>query len=70
MAKKITIDDLAIMVQKGFEETAKKADIDKRFDEVDKRFDRIENILLKQHSDRIEKLELEMMRLKEALVIK
>ena len=34
--KEITIDDLAVMVQKGF------AGVDKRFDGVDKRFDRLE----------------------------
>jgi len=60
--KKITIDDLAIMVQKGFNETAKKAD-------VDKRFDRIESILNK-HDVRIEKLEVDVRNLKEALVVK
>lgn len=36
------IETLALMVQKGFEETAKKADVDKRFEQVDKRFDKIE----------------------------
>lgn len=45
MVKKITIESLALMVQKGFEETAKKADVDKRFEQVDKRFDGIDNRL-------------------------
>ncbi len=52
--KKITIEDLAVMVNRGFEETAKKADmevrfnaIDTRFDKVDERLDRIENIVLR-----------------------
>jgi hypothetical protein len=49
-----TNDDLARMIAKGFEG-------------VDKRFDRIENILLEDHRKRIEKLELEMKGLKEAL---
>ncbi len=47
--KEITINDLAMMVQGGFEEiqkelgkTAKKVEMDKRFDRVDKRLDRIE----------------------------
>ena len=38
-AKNITIDDLALMVSKGF------ASMDKRFDEIDERFDRVEGRL-------------------------
>lgn len=37
--KKITIEDLAAMVQAGFHGTARKSDVDKRFDVMDKRFD-------------------------------
>jgi len=48
MAKKVSIDDLARMVNRGFEETDKK--ITKGFTEVNVRLDRIENIILKQHS--------------------
>jgi len=40
------------------------------FDYVDKRFDKIENILLKQQNDKIEKLEERMHRLEEALALK
>lgn len=40
--KKITIDDLARMIQRGFEETAKKADVDKRFEQIDKRFEQVD----------------------------
>jgi len=69
MAKKnITIDDLAVMVQKGFEGTAK--DMKGGFKAVSERLDRIENILIKQQNDKIEKLERRMERLEEALVIK
>ena len=65
MAKKnITIDDLAVMVQKGFEETAKKSDmdveferVDKRFEQVDKRLDKIEKLLIAEDRRRIDKLE-------------
>ena len=46
--KNIATEDLAKMVQKGFLKTAKKI-------EVDKRFDKIENSL-----GRIEKLELDV----------
>jgi hypothetical protein len=73
--KDITIDDLAVMVQKGFLETAKKEDVDKRFDGVDKRFDkvekrldRIEKLILSDHKERIEKLEMEVKELKALLV--
>lgn len=59
----ITIDELASMVQKGFNETAKKADMDAGFKAVNERLDKLE-------SDRIEKLEKRMERLEEALVIK
>ena len=47
--KKITIEDLAIMVQKGFSEASKKADVDKRFEQVDKKFEKIETQL--EHID-------------------
>ena len=64
--KNITIDDLAMMVQRGFEETAKKEDVNKRFDEakedVNKRFDRAFELFatkdeLKELTDRINKLD-------------
>jgi hypothetical protein len=37
---KVTIDDLALMIQKGF--TENRECMDRRFDEVDNRFDKIE----------------------------
>ena len=40
--KKVTIEDLAVMVKKGFDS------VDKRFDGVDDRLDRIEKLL---HAD-------------------
>jgi hypothetical protein len=39
--KKITIEDLARMVQKGFLETAKKDEVNKRFNGVENRLERI-----------------------------
>lgn len=70
--KNITIDDLAVMVQKGFN------GVDKRFDgvatkdelgsmrvEMNKRFDKIENLILADHKKRIEKLEIEVKDLRE-----
>jgi len=62
--KQITIEDLAVMVQRGFEETASKTEINEGFKDVndrlnaiDQRLDRIENILIAGHDRRIEKLE-------------
>lgn len=45
--KTITIDMLAIMVEKGFESMVKKEDlfadsVDKRFDDIDKRFNSVD----------------------------
>jgi len=68
--KNITIEDLARMVQKGFEETAKASEMNKRFDEVDKRFDKIEKLILADHKRRIERLEIEVKELKEILAVK
>ena len=49
--KKVTIEDLAVMVQKGFKDTARKEEMDKRFDEVDKRFLGINQELVDLKSD-------------------
>ncbi|MEK7170582.1 MAG: hypothetical protein AAB767_04820 [Patescibacteria group bacterium] len=65
MAKKMTIEDLAIITANGFKGVDKRFDeVDKRFDEVDKRFDRIENLLLRDHVQRIERLEDTVLQLK------
>ncbi len=61
--KETTTDDLARMVQKGFENTATKSDVSElRSDmpEVNLRLDRIENPLLRAHENRIERLEDKM----------
>jgi hypothetical protein len=62
MPKKITIEDLARMVQEGFADF--KLYVDKRFDaiedrldNIETRLDRIEHIILVDHRDRIERLE-------------
>src|SRR3989338_6863257 len=58
------IDGLAAMVSRGFEETATKAELEDvrvelkgEMSEVKMRLDRIENILLRDHNNRIERLE-------------
>lgn len=75
--KTITIENLAEMVQRGFRDVAKKEDTDrqftgvsKRFDAVDERLDRIEELILKDHKYRIERLEGEMRELRELFAIK
>jgi hypothetical protein len=75
--RKITIEDLARMVQKGFSETAKKIELEglreemkKGFKVVDERFDKIEKLILADHKRRLEKLEEEMRDLKNLLAVK
>ena len=62
--KSISIDELAVMVQKGFNETAKKSEIDFMSMQINKRFDKIEKLILADHKNRIEKLEEEVKELK------
>jgi len=68
--KNITIGDLARMVQKGFLETAKKDEVNKRFDKVENRLERIEKLLIADHRRRIEKLEIAVKDLKELLAVR
>jgi len=67
--KNITIDDLAMMVQKGFLETAKRSEVNLRFDRVETRLENIEKILLADHRRRIEKLENDIKELKDILAV-
>ena len=68
--KNITIDDLAGMVQKGFEETAKRNEVNERFDKIEDRLENIEKLILADHKRRIEKLEDEVKELKDLLAVK
>lgn len=68
--RNITIEDLAMVVQRGFEETAKKDEMNRRFDAVDNRLEKIEKLILADHKRRIEKLETEVKNLKELLAVK
>lgn len=72
--KNITTDDLAVMVQRGFndvtEKMATKSEMNRRFDLIDKRFDKIEKLILSDHRERIEKLEVEVKELKDLLAFK
>lgn len=62
--KRITIDDLAGMVQKGFngvdknfKNTASKTDVLNLEKKMDKRFDKVEKILIEKQNRKIERLE-------------
>ena len=44
--KNIITEDLARMVQKGFEETAKGNEVNSRVDIIDNRLDKIEKLIL------------------------
>jgi hypothetical protein len=69
--KKITIDTLAGMINRGFEGIGRSFEaVDKRFDAVDTRLDRIERLVLVDHKRRIERLEMEMKELKDMLAVK
>ena len=68
--KNVTIEDLARMVQKGFEETAKREEVNERFDKIEDRLESIEKLILADHRQRIEKLEEEVKELKELLAVK
>jgi len=75
--KEITTEELARMIEKGFDETAKKEKVDSqfggmnlRFDKVEDRLERIEKLVLADHKRRIEKLEEEVKELRELLAVK
>jgi len=57
--KDFTINDLAIMVQKGFEETAKKVDVDRRFGKIDEDMGLI--------NGRLDAIEMELIDIKKKL---
>lgn len=79
--RKITLDDLARMVQKGFEGVDRRfGDVDRRFDElkegidqrflaldntINYRFDQIEKVMLPEAFKRIDKLEEQVKELRE-----
>ena len=69
--KNITINQLAVMVKKGFDKTATIEQVDdrmdnlknwaeKKFNTIEKRFDKIEKLILDDHKNRIEKLEMKV----------
>jgi hypothetical protein len=65
MSKNIIIEQLAEMIHEGFKTTATKEDIA----EVNGRLDRIEKQILADYGRRIERLEQDLKRLKDALAV-
>ena len=66
----ITTGDLARMVQKGFNGVDQRFDkVDIRFDKIEDRLETIEKLLIANHRERIEKLEVEVKELKELLAV-
>ncbi|MEK7663936.1 MAG: hypothetical protein AAB340_00590 [Patescibacteria group bacterium] len=59
--KNITIDQLAVMIQKGFDKTASVEHVSNEISGLKKwaegRFDKIEKVILDDHKERIAKLE-------------
>jgi predicted oxidoreductase (fatty acid repression mutant protein) len=59
--KEISLDQLARMMDRGFDEvlkvTARKKDVDAQFATINERLDTIETMLFLDHKSRIEKLE-------------
>ena len=77
MAEKIiSIEDLAHMINKGFNTTASKEDVqalDKKVQALDKKvtegFERLENLLLAKQEQRLNDLETRMKKLEDALAV-
>ena len=70
MAKKITtIDELARMINEGFNRTATREDVKGVAERLTARLDRIENLILKDYGQRIETLEKQVKKLMEALAV-
>ena len=68
--KKVTIDDLAGMVKRGFDAVDARFDaVDARFDKIEERLDRIENLILKRHEGEIEQLKVRMRYLEDMLAV-
>lgn len=73
MSKKhTTVEDLAIMVKRGFDETAKKRDVDEvnnRLGRIEEKVENIEKLMLKQHAFQIQNLEKRMKRVEDLFAI-
>lgn len=80
LAKKTTIEDLARMVKRGFDETATKDQLEKvdkrltgvesRLIRVEEKIDNIEKIILKQQGEHIKNLNKRVSHLEEMFAVK
>ena len=74
--QKITIQDLACIINEGFKTTVSKEDIkefraevNQKFELVESQLNRIEHLLLEEQQRKIENLETRMKKLEDALAI-
>ncbi|OGF68599.1 hypothetical protein A3C75_00170 [Candidatus Giovannonibacteria bacterium RIFCSPHIGHO2_02_FULL_44_31] len=68
MAKKTTLDDLARMMKKGFDETASKKDMAAGFKEVDEQFNIVDKHL-NEANERLDKIEKRVARMDSAIFV-
>ena len=71
----VTNEELARMIGEGFHGVDEKfasmrGEMNQRFDQIDERLEHIEKFLLEDHRRRIEKLEIQVQELREALAMK
>jgi hypothetical protein len=64
-----TIEELARMINEGFNNTATKEDVKGVEERLTARLDRIEHLLLEEQKRKIEDLETRMKRLEDALAV-
>lgn len=68
---RVTIEDLAGMVKRGFDETAKQIDLVKvDVEDIKERVENIEKILLKQYGFQIQELQKRMKRVEDLFALK
>lgn len=70
---KVTIEDLAVMVKRGFDETAKQKDLNlvkTDVEDIKERVENIEKMLLKQYGFQIQELQKRMKRVEDLFALK
>ena len=70
--KQITTDQLAVMIKRGFDDTAKKKDLDEvkfQVGHIEERLENIEKLLLKQHSFQIQNHEKRLKRIESLMAV-
>ncbi|MDP2668639.1 MAG: hypothetical protein Q8P07_02280 [bacterium] len=70
MVTKVTTDELAGMVKRGFDSMDNQfKGVDRRFDKIEDRLESIENLMLKRHDREIGDLKLRMQNLEDMLAM-